>query len=828
MNIADLFFTIETNGSEEAINKIDKLSNKFVMLGDTITNIGTNLIEKVTKPIVEGLTYSLMSASDLVEGFNVVDTTFGKSATAVRKWAKSLIADFGLTETEAINYSGAMGAMLKSSGLSTKASKEMSTSLVELTGDMSSFYNLEHDETWEKIRSGISGETEPLKALGINMSVANLEAFALSQGINTAWNEMTQAEQVTLRYNYLMEQTSDAQGDFAKTSTGFANGLRVITGKLQSFAVKIGTLLLPYAEKLISVLNDWADKLNGLNDNQTKMALIISLIVAGIPILITIFGVLVTVLGVVIGSVTTIITVLSSVSLPVLAVIAVIGGLIATFTTLILSSENVRSKIISKFQAMGNKIKEVVSFIKNHISEIKQSFIDLKEGLDTGDFSNLRDTLKSFIPADMQEKVLNIVNAIDKLQNGFVLVREKVFTFFTYVQNIASPIIDMFKESFSSFNIDSIVTAFTNLWNQLQVLTPLFQGLGIFIGGTLATYIGIAIGVWNGLIIAIDRIIAMFGNLLTFITSVMGLIIGIVTGDTEMIKTSFLNMITSVKDFFVNGFMAIVEFVVGFVEGIVEWFTTLYDVLVGHSIVPDMINAVIEWFFKLISKPINYVKSLYNKVVNYFKALKSAVIAVVTALYNKVVSEFKKFTSNPVAYIKAMATKIKNHIKSLASDVKSKVASIYSNFLNKWKTLKSNVVNVVSGMVKSIKNKINSLKDAISNVMGKLGDLVTKATGLSIPGFANGVTNFGGGLAVVGEQGAELMYLPQGTNVYSHEDSKKMLSGAINTNSGSSPISTSSEVFNLNGDIVIDAKSISEVNDIINVFKNLKLSYYSK
>jgi len=87
----------------------------------------------------------------------------------------------------------------------------MSIEVAKLTADMASFYNLDHDEAFTKIQAGLSGETEPLKRLGINMNVANMEAYAMSQGINKAWKEMNQAEQTLLRYNYLLSVTSDSQ-----------------------------------------------------------------------------------------------------------------------------------------------------------------------------------------------------------------------------------------------------------------------------------------------------------------------------------------------------------------------------------------------------------------------------------------------------------------------------------------------------------------------------------------------------------------------------------------------------------------------------------------
>ena len=132
----------------------------------------------------------------------------------INDFAKTTSSKFGISELQAKKYSGTLGAIMKSSGLAGGKLTEMSTGLTGLAGDMASFYNLEPDEAFEKLKSAISGETEPMKALGVNMSVANMEAFALSKGVNKAWKEMSQAEQTTLRYQYLMENTADSQGDW--------------------------------------------------------------------------------------------------------------------------------------------------------------------------------------------------------------------------------------------------------------------------------------------------------------------------------------------------------------------------------------------------------------------------------------------------------------------------------------------------------------------------------------------------------------------------------------------------------------------------------------
>lgn len=193
-------------------------------------------------------------ASDLNEVQNVVDTTFGQNAEKVNAWAKSAAENFGESELQAKKYASTLGAMVKSMGLTSDQTEQMSTKLAGLAGDFASFYNLDPDEAFEKIRAGISGETEPLKELGINMSDANLQAYALSQGMTTQVSKMTQAQQATLRYNYLLSVSKDAQGDFAKTSGSFANQQRILSMQFDSLAATVGQTLLPVLTETMGFL----------------------------------------------------------------------------------------------------------------------------------------------------------------------------------------------------------------------------------------------------------------------------------------------------------------------------------------------------------------------------------------------------------------------------------------------------------------------------------------------------------------------------------------------------------------------------------------------
>ena len=242
------------NEQQEFNNKVERGSDALGGMAGKLAGMvaGYLSLQGAMETVKAGIDY----ASDLAEVQNVVDVSFGKSAASINDWSQKALEAYGLNEVTAKRYNGTLGAMLKSTGVAGDSVVDMSEKLTGLAGDMASFYNLDTNAAFEKIRSGISGETEPLKQLGINMSVANLEAYALSQGITTAYDKMSQAEQTMLRYNYLMSVTSDAQGDFARTSDSWANQTRLLSENWTEFVGKMAANLLPTLTAGVSTLND--------------------------------------------------------------------------------------------------------------------------------------------------------------------------------------------------------------------------------------------------------------------------------------------------------------------------------------------------------------------------------------------------------------------------------------------------------------------------------------------------------------------------------------------------------------------------------------------
>ena len=254
---------------QSAKQSTDNIAGQFTGMLKKLTAGFT--VAKVGKALLDLGKEAVNAASDLQEVQNVVDVTFGDGASKIEKWSKKAGSQFGLTETQAKRFASTMGAMMKSSGLAGDQIVDMSTDLAGLAADMASFYNLDFDTAFQKIRSGISGETEPLKQLGINMSVANLNAFALKQGLDKTFEEMSQGEQTMLRYQYIMQATADAQGDFARTSDGYANAMRKMEANLETLKTSLGATFLNVVADAVGALNGFIELLTPDESKKTVL-----------------------------------------------------------------------------------------------------------------------------------------------------------------------------------------------------------------------------------------------------------------------------------------------------------------------------------------------------------------------------------------------------------------------------------------------------------------------------------------------------------------------------------------------------------------------------
>ena len=737
MSAENVYIRFNITGTEQlqrvqnTLQNVDQRINKF---GKNMSSVGKSLTLGLTLPIVGLIGKSVMLASDLVESSNVVNETFKGSANEVTNWAGTLNKSFGIVKLEAMQYSGAMGAMLVSSGLSTKASKDMAMGLVELTGDMSSFYNLGHEEMWTKIRSGISGETEPLKALGINMSVANLEAYALSQGINKSWKSMTQAEQVTLRYNYLMKTTSSAQGDFSRTSGGFANQLKILQGQLTNVGTSIGTILLPYFNSGIKIVNNLVKQFEGLSKANQKIVIVVGIVMAVIPPLLVIFGTL-------ISSVVAIIGALTAVSLPVVAVVGGIGALIAIVTSFILKTYSLKEII--------NKLKIIISSFSEKLMILKPIIMELvKTGLSNFNIvmKQVFEVMKVAIPVIQRlinegfEKLKIVISLVSKIIKDVYPILN---SFFKQVMKEGIPII---KEIIIA--VGELASAFMgNLGEGIKNIKIIWDSVFPFLKPVI--------------IVVFDFVKNKIMNTLNIIKNVIQLFTNVIKGNWSGAWDNIKNILGLAMDNIKNKIMLGLN--------IIKALTV--------TILSAIKNYYVQKWNEIKTSTINQINTIKNKINVAFNAIKSITTSIFTAIKNKIIeiwNSVKTILSNVINWI---VNKFKSGFNLAKNIIFQTLTNIKNNFTSIFETIKSTVkkaIDYIVSKITSVTSKLKGLKD----LGGTIGDKIKSVGSFLNPfnKYASGTRYATGGLSLVGERGAELINLPRGSQVSTASETRDILS----------------------------------------------------
>lgn len=201
--------------------------------------------------VARGIYEVVQAASDLEESTSKASVVFGESFGAIEDYSRQAATAVGLSTAEALEATATFGNLFQALGSTTEVAADLSPQVVTLAADLASFNNLGVDETLEKLRSGLVGEVEPLRALGVSFTAAEVEAKAMELGLAGANGEVDEGGKLQARFALIMEQTSLAQGDFARTSDGLANQQRILTAEFKNAVTEIGVGLLPSFKDLV-------------------------------------------------------------------------------------------------------------------------------------------------------------------------------------------------------------------------------------------------------------------------------------------------------------------------------------------------------------------------------------------------------------------------------------------------------------------------------------------------------------------------------------------------------------------------------------------------
>jgi predicted transcriptional regulator len=247
--IVPILSTFDPKGVNQADKSFAGITKQANILKTALAGIGI-------AATVKGLQSTVMAASNLSESIAKSNTVFGKNAEAIQDWSKTTASALGVSRQAALEAAGTYGNLFRAFGINESESARMSTALVTLAADLASFNNVPIEDALLALRSGLSGETEPLKRFGIALNEARLKEQALADGlIKTTKGTLPQAIKTQAAYSLIMKDSALAQGDVARTAGGLANQLKFLKAGLDDAKAGFGQALLPIVLNVVTAFN---------------------------------------------------------------------------------------------------------------------------------------------------------------------------------------------------------------------------------------------------------------------------------------------------------------------------------------------------------------------------------------------------------------------------------------------------------------------------------------------------------------------------------------------------------------------------------------------
>ena len=666
---------------------------------------------------------SIKLASDLDEVQNVVNVVFGDMALQVDMFAKNALKSFGMSELSAKRYISTMGAMLQSMDLTSNQVLTMSETLTKLTGDMASFYNLNFEDVFDKLRAGINGQTVPLMQLGINLSQTNLQYYAFKRGIKQSVDSMTQAQLALLRYNYLLDVTKSAQGDFTRTIDSWANQTRLLTERWNIFKQTVGSGLITIFTPVISAIN---------------------ILISKLQIAAAYFK----------------------------AFIDLIFGKSNQQTSMTSSIANVANQAANSMdnlgkstEATGNKIKDASKVVQGSLTSFDEintlaenvsnnTSDNVSAGLDStallGDLGNVGNMSLGSIDIDTskltsaQDAVKKLKTILDEFKNYVISNFKPAFNrAFELIKPVIDGLYNAFKKAFD--DIKTLSSPLKSWFN--QSIIPLIQQFVITSGAIIADLLNIFTQIFNSIWNAI------FPILQAFVINGLPILTNFLNGVLQILNILFDNFRNTFSMLWSNAVNPVLQLISNIIVSTLNIIANVWNKY-GNTYIQNIkdftnsIFSIINTFWNSFLQPIvitilNVLKTLWD---NYLKGLVQQIIELIAVFINASLEIYNKFI-NPIVdglikiFGPAVAKSINSVIKIIGSllnaviDIVSGLLKILKGliefiagvFTGDWKKAWQGVKDIFSGIFSTlysiVKSPLNYIIDAINVVINGLNKI---------------------------------------------------------------------------------------------------------
>lgn len=709
------------------------------------------------------------------EDLNLFTASMGKYAAAAQEYAENVSEVMGIDPAEWMRNQGIFNTLLTGFGSVSDRAYTMSKNLTQLGYDISSFFNISTEDAMQKLQSGISGELEPLRRLGYDLSQARLQQTAYTLGIKESVSAMTQAEKAELRYYAIMTQVTTAQGDMARSLEAPANQLRILQAQFTMAARAIGNIFIPILNKLIpigiavlQIIRDIANSIaelfgfqlteidySGL-DNATSSA----------------------------GGLTDELGNASSAAKE-------LKKYLAGFDELNVMPSNTSGGgsgagasggggfgfELPEYNFLGEELNKNVSELKEKLAPILKIVLAIAAGFAAWKIGKgvitavtaLKGGFAAFAASGAGQAIFSkLAAALSGVALQFNVAGGGVEGFLAVLGSagkVAGPFVVILTVIIATIKTlaerwDDIKTAFSNSLDKLKVserlqavndkldllgkklgwvdgfwkgLKSTIEKLMDFIGGAVITVIGGGLtGLINGLVEFIDGAITAITGVVDALKGIGQFFKGVFTGDLELVKQSFSTFGSGITKIFSGVVKALTKSFAEWVKGVIQGVSDLGETLLGVSI-PDIVNGIkdtfndaVEWVKKNVIDPVvGAFKTVGDTISQIFKGC----WIIVKAIWIVVSEWFKKNVIDPVVNDFTIAKgAVTGTFKTLWDGIKAIFSPAFEWFNEKVITPIKTAFEKASSKIKgSFETAFNGIKTVAKSVFNGILGIVESA-----------------------------------------------------------------------------------------------------
>lgn len=727
-----------------SVSKATSTTGKFTS-GLKALNVAAVAVvfRKISNFIAQATTESNKYQEDL----NLFTVALGQYAAEAQNYAEKVSEVLGIDPAQWLRNQGVFNTLLTGFGDTAERAQLMSRNLTQLGYDLSSFFNISIEDAMQKLQSGISGELEPLRRLGYDLSQARLEQTALNLGIKESVANMTQAEKAELRYYAIMTQVTSAQGDMARTLQAPANQLRILQAQLTQASRAIGNIfipalnaILPYAIAVVKAIREIANAIANLFGFTLT-----DVDYSGVGKLASGTGAVADNLGSAAGSAKE------------------LKKYIAGFDELNVLPSNSNAGSgggaggaggggfdfdLPTYDFLGDAVETRVDEIKDKLKPllvialaIGAAFAGWKIGKSvTAAIATLKAGFATFASSGAGQEILSkLASCVAGVVLQFNAAGGGVKGFLSalgMVAKVAAPVVAILVVVIATLKVlierwNDIKSAVANTFGKLKVgerlqalndkLNQLGEKLGWvdgfwnglkstigslmnFIGEVVITVVGSSlIGLFNGLVGVLGGVVTAMTGVVEIFAGFAQFLKGVFTGDLDLVKKSFATFGSGISKIFSGVIDGLVKGFTGWVSGVIEGVTNLGGTLLG-TLIPNIVNGVATFFSNLCADIAQFFTNAWNSIC---------------ALWSTVGNWFNTKVITPVdTFFSTLGTKIATSFTTSWTKVKAEWGVVTDWFKSK---IIAPVQTAFESMCSSVGGFFVSLWDRIAGVFAGVG-----------------------------------------------------------------------------------------------------------